>query len=62
MWGFSLIQIWFVRIALLFKLKSFSNAEAELKAFEDFEKPDLFYEYYPKVYPGMKGNHHSYYI
>jgi len=51
-----LLQIWFVRIALLFKLKSFSNAEAELKAFEDFEKPDLFYEYYPKVYPGMKGS------
>ena len=50
-----LFQIWFVRIALLFKLKSFSSAEAELNAFGDFENPDLFYEFYPLIYPGMKG-------
>ena len=44
-----------MRIALLFKLKSFSSAEAELNAFGDFENPDLYYEYYPDIYPGMKG-------
>ena len=44
-----------MRIALLFKLKSFSSAEAELNAFGDVENPDLYYEYYPDIYPGMKG-------
>eukprot|EP00794_Sanderia_malayensis_P004779 gene4779-5406_t len=50
-----LLQIWFVRIALLFKLKSLSSAEAELNAFGDFDNPDLYYEYYPDLYPEMKG-------
>ena len=49
-------QIWFVRIALLFKLRSFNSAEAELNAFGDFDKPDLFYEFYTTIYPGMKGD------
>eukprot|EP00795_Rhopilema_esculentum_P007846 gene7846-13724_t len=51
-----LLQVWFVRIALLFKLKSFSSAEAELNAFGDFDNPDLYYQYYPSIYMGLKGS------
>jgi len=52
----SLIQIWFVRIALLVKMRMFSLAEAELNAFNEFDGPDLYYEFYPHLYAGKKGN------
>lgn len=48
-------KVWFVRISLLVKLRMFSSAEAELNAFHDFEAPDLYYQFYPDVYPGKKG-------
>ena len=48
-------QVWFCRIALLFKLQMFSTAEVELEAFGSFNQPDLFYEFYPDTYPGRKG-------
>ena len=47
--------MWFVRVALLVKLRMFSSAEAELNAFGDFDAPDLYYEFYPQLYPGRKG-------
>ena len=51
-------QIWFVRIALLVKLRMFSSAEAELNAFKDFDAPDLYYQYYPdEQYQGKKGKY-----
>lgn len=50
------LQVWFCRIALLFKLQMFSTAEVELEAFGSFNQPDLYYEFYPDTYPGRKGS------
>lgn len=50
------LQVWFCRIALLFKLQMFSTAEVELEAFGNFNQPDLYYEFYPATYPGRKGS------
>ncbi|XP_012376073.3 trafficking protein particle complex subunit 12 isoform X1 [Dasypus novemcinctus] len=50
------LQLWFVRLALLVKLGLFQNAEMEFEPFGDLDKPDLYYEYYPHVYPGRKGS------
>ena len=52
----SSLQVWWLRLALMVKLKHFSVAEAEAAAFGDLDKPDLFYEYYPEQYPGRKGS------
>ena len=53
--SFLVWQVWFCRIALLFKLQMFSTAEVELEAFGSFNQPDLYYEFYPDTYPGRKG-------
>ncbi|XP_077477450.1 trafficking protein particle complex subunit 12 [Stigmatopora argus] len=50
------LQLWFVRLALLTKLNFFQNAELEFEAFGDLDQPDLFYEYYPTIYPGRRGS------
>jgi hypothetical protein len=55
-----LLQLWFVRLALLTKLSLFQNAEMELEPFGNLDQPDLYYEYYPTVYPGRRGTHHLY--
>jgi len=52
----SSLQVWWLRLALMVKLKHFSVAEAEAAAFGDLDKPDLFYEYYPEQYPGRRGS------
>ena len=48
-------QIWFMRIAMLMKLKLFQEAELELKQFENFNKKYFFYESQIKFYPERKG-------
>ncbi|XP_053878752.1 trafficking protein particle complex subunit 12 isoform X2 [Malaclemys terrapin pileata] len=50
------LQLWFVRLALLVKLNLFQNAELEFEPFGNLDQPDLYYEYYPHVYPGRKGS------
>ncbi|XP_041711324.2 trafficking protein particle complex subunit 12 [Coregonus clupeaformis] len=50
------LQLWFVRLALLTKLSLFQNAEMELEPFGNVDQPDLYYEYYPTVYPGRRGS------
>ncbi|XP_057714774.1 trafficking protein particle complex subunit 12 [Corythoichthys intestinalis] len=50
------LQLWFVRLALLTKLNLFQNAELEFESFGDLDQPDLFYEYYPTIYPGRRGS------
>ncbi|NXU58760.1 TPC12 protein, partial [Turnix velox] len=50
------LQLWFVRLALLVKLNLFHNAEMEFEPFGNLDQPDLYYEYYPHVYPGRKGS------
>ncbi|KAK3563205.1 hypothetical protein QTP86_018256, partial [Hemibagrus guttatus] len=50
------LQLWFVRLALLVKLSLFQNAELEFEPFVNLDQPDLYYEYYPTVYPGRRGS------
>nr|XP_060608736.1 trafficking protein particle complex subunit 12 isoform X1 [Anolis sagrei ordinatus] len=50
------LELWFVRLALLMKLGLFQNAEMEFEPFGNLDQPDLYYEYYPNVYPGRKGS------
>ena len=50
------LQIWWVRIALLVKLKQFTIAEDEAAAFGDLDRPDIFYQYYPELYPNRRGS------
>uniref|UniRef100_A0A8C6FR89 Trafficking protein particle complex subunit 12 n=1 Tax=Moschus moschiferus TaxID=68415 RepID=A0A8C6FR89_MOSMO len=50
------LQLWFVRLALLVKLGLFQNAEMEFEPFGNLDQPDLYYEYYPHVYPGRRGS------
>ena len=50
------LQIWWVRLALLVKLRQFSTAEAEAAAFGSLESPDLFYQFYPDLHPGKRGS------
>ncbi|XP_030167581.1 trafficking protein particle complex subunit 12 isoform X1 [Lynx canadensis] len=50
------LQLWFVRLALLVKLGLFQNAEMEFEPFGNLDRPDLYYEYHPQVYPGRRGS------
>ncbi|XP_042598803.1 trafficking protein particle complex subunit 12 [Cyprinus carpio] len=50
------LQLWFVRLSLLVKLNLFQNAELELEPFGNLDHPNLYYEYYPTVYPGRRGS------
>uniref|UniRef100_A0A4W4EZA4 Trafficking protein particle complex subunit 12 n=1 Tax=Electrophorus electricus TaxID=8005 RepID=A0A4W4EZA4_ELEEL len=50
------LQLWFVRLALLVKLTLFQNAELEFEPFGNLDQPDLYYEFYPAVYPGRRGS------
>lgn len=50
------LQLWFVRLALLTKLNLFQNAELECEPFGNLDQADLYYEYYPTVYPGRRGS------
>ena len=47
--------MWFTRITLLVKLRLCSQAESELQAFGSLDKPDLYYEFYPDVFHGRRG-------
>ncbi|XP_006811107.2 trafficking protein particle complex subunit 12-like [Saccoglossus kowalevskii] len=50
------LQIWFTRISLMMKLRLFSAAEAEIESFGNLDRPDLFFEFYPDLYPGKRGS------
>ncbi|KAJ8288620.1 hypothetical protein COCON_G00012790 [Conger conger] len=50
------LQLWFVRLALLTKLSLFQNAELEFEPFGNLDQPDLYYEYFPTVYPCRRGS------
>ena len=41
------------------KLQQFTAAEQELDAFGNMDKPDLFFGYYPDLYPGRQGDFHK---
>ena len=50
------MQVWWVRLALLVKLRQFTVAEAEAAALGDLDRPDLYYQYYPELHPGRRGS------
>lgn len=50
------LQLWFCRVALLFKLRLYSVAHSELQGFKNLDTPDVYYEYHPNLYPGRKGS------
>ncbi|GLV36455.1 uncharacterized protein CBL_08946 [Carabus blaptoides fortunei] len=50
------LQLWFTRIALLIKIKSFTLAQVEGEPFGLLDKPDLFFQFYPEMYGGRPGS------
>lgn len=50
------LQIWYLRIACLMKLKLFKEAEYELVQFQEFNKKQYFYEFHSEQYPCRKGS------
>ncbi|CAH1107199.1 unnamed protein product [Psylliodes chrysocephalus] len=50
------LQLWFTRIALLVKTKAFNVASAEAEPFGHFDKPDMYFQFYPDMYGGRPGS------
>jgi len=50
------LQIWWLRLALLVKLRLFTTAEAEAAGLWECERPDMFYQFYPEVFGGRRGS------
>lgn len=50
------IQLWYTRIALHVKLRSFSLAEVESEPFGNLDQPDLYFQFYPELYGGRMGS------
>lgn len=50
------LQLWFTRLTLLMKLRLYNIAETEYQAFQGLDTPDLYYEFYPHIFPGRKGS------
>lgn len=52
----TILQVWYIRIILLVRLRMFTSAEAEMDSFKDLELPDYFFQFYPRLYPGTEGS------
>ena len=39
----------------MIKLQQYSMAEVECEAFGNLDRPDIYLEYYPDLFPGRKG-------
>ncbi|XP_025108843.1 trafficking protein particle complex subunit 12-like isoform X2 [Pomacea canaliculata] len=50
------LQLWFFRLALLVKLRLYEMAESEIRAFQNLDTPDLYFEFYPQLYPCRRGS------
>ncbi|XP_076463127.1 trafficking protein particle complex subunit 12-like [Babylonia areolata] len=51
-----MLQLWFCRFALMVKLRLYEMAECEMRAFQNLDTPDLYFEFYPQQYPGRRGS------
>ena len=38
------------------KLRLYNIAETEFQAFKTLDTPDIYYDFYPQIYPGKRGN------
>nr|XP_039257097.1 trafficking protein particle complex subunit 12-like [Styela clava] len=50
------LQLWYTRIYILTKLKLYDMATSEISTFKNLDNADLYYEFYPDVYPGRRGS------
>ncbi|XP_041358877.1 trafficking protein particle complex subunit 12-like [Gigantopelta aegis] len=50
------LQLWFCRLSLLTRLKLHELADSEMQAFHALDSPDLYFEFYPSVFPGRRGS------
>lgn len=50
------LQLWFCRLALMVKLRMYEAAEAEMRAFQTLDTPDLYFQFYANTYPGRRGS------
>ncbi|BFY99723.1 hypothetical protein BsWGS_02763 [Bradybaena similaris] len=50
------LQLWFCRLALMVKLRMYEQAEAEMRAFQTLDTPDLYFQFYANSYPGRRGS------
>eukprot|EP01137_Pigoraptor_chileana_P032209 Opistho-2@21224 len=50
------LQMWLCRAAALMRLRMYEVVAAELATFGDFDRADLFFEFYPDSYPGWTGS------
>ncbi|KAK7101190.1 hypothetical protein V1264_024019 [Littorina saxatilis] len=51
-----MLQLWFCRFALMVKLRLYEMAESEMRAFQNLDTPDLYFEFYPQRFPGRRGS------
>ncbi|WAR23655.1 TPC12-like protein [Mya arenaria] len=50
------LQVWYTRFSLMMKLRLYSVLESEFVAFKNLDTPDMYYEYYPHLFPGKRGS------
>nr|CAB3267221.1 trafficking protein particle complex subunit 12-like [Phallusia mammillata] len=50
------LQWWNARLALLVRLKAFELAETEISQFGELDSADLYFGFYPDLYPGRQGS------
>uniref|UniRef100_A0A914XBR1 Trafficking protein particle complex subunit 12 n=1 Tax=Plectus sambesii TaxID=2011161 RepID=A0A914XBR1_9BILA len=50
------LELWCVRFQLLMALKMNTLLHSELETFGDLEAPDMFFQYYPEIYPMKRGS------
>ncbi|XP_075985558.1 trafficking protein particle complex subunit 12 [Anticarsia gemmatalis] len=50
------LQLWLTRFAVMSRIKLHDPLLKEAEPFGDFNKPDMFYEFYPESYEGRTGS------
>lgn len=50
------LQLWFTRLALLIKLEKYDICATEAEPFDNLDRHDVFYEFYPELSNGKRGS------